>query len=328
MYPSQQRPSHRQPPQQQGRDNLTIEASFWYAPPPLPSNLFVHCPGVPFPCRTIIVSTAGDLLLFRVPVALEPPPKFLDFEYDDYDYVIYRAGRSPSLTPLPNPKPFFRSGILLYDLFPEDQERPPMLRHMRLPLPKDLGKSVTELGSPMSSRGIASVVKDGKPCLKLAGPQIVEQRLPDDDIETNMPCYRVDNWAITTWSNTMVHSDYSDDNWREDFTVWAPDIIISDTVRSKLLASGLLHRKPSEDGEETVVLALQNLVVSEPTQSLIGEEEVVYLMARPKYFHPKGWALAIDIKNHTLLDVAEFGTAKAGMFPDVTYRSSAISKYI
>ncbi|KAF8701359.1 hypothetical protein HU200_033689 [Digitaria exilis] len=407
----------------QRRDNLTIEASFCYAPPPLPSNLFVHCPGVAFPCGSIIVSTSDDLFLFRIPVAVEPPPEsigFVDCDYADCDYIIYRSGRSPSLTRLPNPKanfyddtvgllsragglftvaaliarsstkftlhrfdseagnwsmntvsldappkPYPRripmnalrlnhhmtttviafggsksgtmgwvdlySGILLYDLFPEDQERPPMLRglrHMRLPLPMDLGKSVTELGCPKSIRGIASVVKDGKPCLRLAGLQIVEQRLPHDDMETNMPCYRVDNWAITTWSNTMVDSDYSSDNWQEDFTVWAPDIIISDAVRSELLASGLLHRKPSEEGEEMVELALQNLVVSEPTPSLNGDEEVVYLMARPKYFHPKGWALAIDIKNHTLLDVAEFGTAKAGMFSDVTYRPSAISKYI
>ncbi|XP_040382922.1 uncharacterized protein LOC102705368 isoform X3 [Oryza brachyantha] len=399
----------------QGRDNLTIEASFCYAQPPLPSNLFVHCPGATFPRSSIIVSTADDLLLFRVPVAVEPPPKFI--RYDDCDYIIYRAGRSPSLTRIPNPKPNFYdlnvgllsragdlftvaalvanstneftlhrfdsevgnwsmktvlldaprkpypmripanalrlnhhitttvitlggksgtmgwvdlwSGILLYDLFPEeDQERPPMLWHMRLPLPMDLGKWVTVLGCPKSTRGIASVIKDGKPCLKLAGLQIIEERLPYDDIETYMPCYRVNNWAITTWSNTiMVHAN-SSDNWQEDFTVWAPDIIISDTVRSELLASGLLHRKPSQDGEETVELALQNLVVSEPTPSLNGEEEVVYLMARPKYFHPKAWALAIDIKNHTLLDVAEFGTAKAGMLPIVTYRSSAISKYL
>ncbi|KAF8648862.1 hypothetical protein HU200_064565 [Digitaria exilis] len=217
------------------------------------------------------------------------------------------------------------SGILLYDLCPEDQERP-MLRHMRLPLPMDLGKWATELGCTKSASGIASVIKGGKPCLKLVGLQIIEERLPYDDIETNMPCYTVNNWAITTWSNTIVHFD-SSDNWQDGFTVWAPDVIISDTVRSKLLASGLLHRKPSEDGEDTVELALQNLVVSDPTPSLNGEEEVVYLMARPKYFHPKAWSLAIDIKNHTLLDVAEFGTAKEGVLPDVTYCSSSISKY-
>uniref|UniRef100_J3KVF3 Uncharacterized protein n=1 Tax=Oryza brachyantha TaxID=4533 RepID=J3KVF3_ORYBR len=105
------------------------------------------------------------------------------------------------------------------------------------------GKWVTiVLGCPKSTRGITSVIKDGKPYLKLAGLQIIEERLPYDDIETYMPCYRVSNWAITTWSNTiMVHSD-SSDNRQEDFTVWAPDIIISDTVRSELLASGLLHR--------------------------------------------------------------------------------------
>ncbi|GJN32531.1 hypothetical protein PR202_gb21045 [Eleusine coracana subsp. coracana] len=397
-----------------GRDNLTIEASFWPALPPLPSNLFVHCAGVTFPRGSKILSTAEDLLLFRVPVAVGPPPNFIKF--DDCDYIIYRAGGTPSLTRIPNPKPNFYdgdvgllsragdlftvaalvakstkneytlhrfdsevgnwtlktvsleaprkpypvkipknalrlnhhitttvitlggeagtmgwvdlwSGILLYDLSHEDPGRP-MLRHMPLPLPMDLEKRVTELGCPRSSRGIASVIKHGEPCLKLAELKTIEECLPYDDIETDLPCYTVNDWAVTTWSNTKICYSDSFDDWKEDFTVWASKIIISDTVRSELLASGLLHRKPSQDGEEMEELALQNFAVSQPTPSLNGEEEVVYLMARPKYFHPMAWALAIDIKNRTLLDVAKFGRDDSGRLSGVTYRSSTISKYM
>ena len=77
----------------------------------------------------------------------------------------------------------------------------------------------------------------------------------------------------------------------------------------------------------TVELALQNLAVSEPTPSQNGDEDVLYLMARTKLFLPKAWALSIDMRNSTLLGVAEFGT-ESGRDVCVTYRPSIISKYM
>ncbi|CAL5083031.1 unnamed protein product [Urochloa decumbens] len=88
-------------------DSLRVEASLYPARPPLPSNLFVSCPGVKFPRPSTILSTAGDLLLFRVPVAAGPPPRCAF--YKDCDYFVYRAGdgaaKPPSLTLIPNPSP-------------------------------------------------------------------------------------------------------------------------------------------------------------------------------------------------------------------------------
>ncbi|CAN6218857.1 unnamed protein product [Urochloa humidicola] len=92
----------------EGRDSLRIEASLYAARPPRPSNLFVDCPGIKSPLPSIIISTAGDLLLFRVPtVPARPPPSFAGFK--DCDYFVYRAAaganKPPSLTLIPHPSP-------------------------------------------------------------------------------------------------------------------------------------------------------------------------------------------------------------------------------
>ncbi|CAD6335563.1 unnamed protein product [Miscanthus lutarioriparius] len=90
----------------EGRDNLAFEASILPAQPPLPSNLFVHCPSLKLPRPSLILSTSQDLLLFRVPVAVGPPSSTVAF--NDCDYFVYRAGgvtRPPSLTLIPDPNP-------------------------------------------------------------------------------------------------------------------------------------------------------------------------------------------------------------------------------
>ncbi|CAN6225569.1 unnamed protein product [Urochloa humidicola] len=415
----------------EGRDNLRIEASLYPARPPLPSNLFVHCPGIKFPLPSIIISTAGDLLLFRVPaVAARPPPSFVGFK--DCDYFLYRAGganKPPSLTLIQNPNPnvfhdvdagilprggdIFTvaallarstkneyalrrfdseagtwasksvwldgprrpfpvkipvntgrlkihitttvitiggdagtmgwvdlwSGILLYDLLRDcDAEelqdgRRHTVRHMPVPVPMHAitcnRGAGAKLGCPRAHRGITIATdKCGKACLKFADLQTIGGRLGYRDVETMLPAFEVDDWIVKTWSNKVMGCSFED--WHEDFTVRGSEIKIGDAVRAELLASGLLHRKPTrDDGEEPamVELALQNLSVSEPTPSQNGDEDVLYLMARTKLFHPKAWALAIDMKNSELLGVSEFGT-DSGPGVSVTYRPSTIFKYM
>ncbi|KAL6651455.1 hypothetical protein ACP70R_010380 [Stipagrostis hirtigluma subsp. patula] len=225
------------------------------------------------------------------------------------------------------------SGILLCDLLGDDD--PPTLRHMPLPLPMyaitgNHGMGL-ELGDPRPYRGIAAIVKDGRAsCLKFVDLQLTWAPLLYTDIETGLPAFKVHGWKITTWSNTniMAASDSSIDDWHEGFTVLASEIKFSDAVRAELLSSGLLHRKPSRDGEDaTVELALQNVAVSEPTPSLDGEDDVIYLMARPKLLYRMVWCLVIDVRSSTLLGVAEFGNAEEP-FIDASYRSSTISKYM
>uniref|UniRef100_A0A0D9Y005 DUF1618 domain-containing protein n=1 Tax=Leersia perrieri TaxID=77586 RepID=A0A0D9Y005_9ORYZ len=221
------------------------------------------------------------------------------------------------------------TGILVYDLL-----RPgsgDSLRHLPLPLPMHAITCNHRMGDelalpcPRSLRGIVSFTKrdTGKPCLRLAG--LAGERLPYSDIETQLPAFAVHDWTVTTWTNTHMAGYYED--WHEEFTVRGSDVRISDAVRSQLIASGLLQRKPSRDGETVVEeLALHHLYVSQPTPSLNNGEEddhVVYLMASPKCLHPKAWALALDMRNSTLLNVAEFGT-ETGPSLGVTYRPSTI----
>lgn len=107
-------------------------------------------------------------------------------------------------------------------------------------------------------------------------------------------------------SNAEISGSCED--WHQDFTVHASGVNIDNEVRLQLQKSGLLHRKPSRDEERCAVeVALRNLVLSEPNVSLNGED-VVYVMATTKFMDRKGWVLGIDVRNNTLLGVAEFGT--------------------
>ncbi|XP_052139519.1 uncharacterized protein LOC127757965 [Oryza glaberrima] len=227
------------------------------------------------------------------------------------------------------------TGILIYDLLHDDKDQDrPTLRHMPLPLPMHaitgnhgMGDKLA-LGCPRSLRGIASVTRRGKACLKLAGVHVTGERLPYNDAETQLPAFAVDDWTVTTWSNDKMKGYFED--WQEDFTIRGSEVRISNAMRSDLLRSGLLYRKSSRgDGDEATVeeLALHNLWVSHPTPSLDGEEDVIYLLAKPKCFHPKAWVLALDTRSSTLLGVVEFGTEIAPS-AGVTCRPSTISKYM
>ncbi|KAL6896738.1 hypothetical protein ACP4OV_007310 [Aristida adscensionis] len=224
------------------------------------------------------------------------------------------------------------SGILLYDLLGGGD-----LRHMPLPLPMyaitfNHGLGV-ELGDPRGVRGIAAVAMDGgkASCLMFAELRLNWECLPHTDIETRIPAFVSHGWTLTLWSNTNMaaaaESSSSFVDWHEDFTVRAAEVKIGDAVRSELLGSGLLHRKPSRHGEGATELALQNLFVSHPAPSLNGEADVVYVLARPKYLYHKVWALALDMRSGTLVGVAEFGieNERCG---GVTYHPSTMSSYM
>ncbi|OEL15862.1 hypothetical protein BAE44_0023120 [Dichanthelium oligosanthes] len=131
-----------------------------------------------------------------------------------------------------------------------------------------------ELGSPAGRRGIAACTKRGKACLKFAELKVTSERLPYDDAETGWPAFKVDDWTITTWINTKMAGAY--DDWEEGFTVLASELKFSDTVRLTV-------------AEVWIAAALN------------GEDDVVYLVARTKFMHPKAFALAVDTRNSVLL---------------------------
>ena len=103
---------------------------------------------------------------------------------------------------------------------------------------------------------------------------------------------------------------------------------------------GLLHRPPprrehSDDeaaaataaAEAQQQLKLHNLSLCQPTLCPNGKDDVVYLVAREKYLHPKAWFLAVDMKNQgTLKHVANIGN-QDHPFCHRIYCLSRISKY-
>ncbi|KAJ1259874.1 hypothetical protein BS78_10G189100 [Paspalum vaginatum] len=282
------------------------------AQPPRLSNLTVCCPGADLTVQPTIIFTAKNLILFRVAVrrrpslTLTPSPKPECF-HDGFVGVLPRGGGLYSIAALLaaglDELELCRfgeagamgwvdlwGGILFYDLLREDQDTA-KLRHLPLPLPSDIlaiedWKGV-KLNCPDTRRAVFALIKDdGKAHLKLADLQTTCERLPYTYIETRWPVFAIDDWAATVWSMEYGSGSGSCEDWHEDFTVRASDII-SDEVRSQLLKR-------------------QNLVVSEPNVSLNGDEYVVFVVARTKFKHPEAWLLAIDMRNCTLLGVAEF----------------------
>ena len=74
-------------------------------------------------------------------------------------------------------------------------------------------------------------------------------------------------------------------------------------------------------------LALHNLPMSQPSLSLNGEDEVVYLVARKKYRHLAAWIVAVDMKNSKVLAVEKFGD-QTNLDSEVIYCPTIISKYM
>ena len=206
----------------------------------------------------------------------------------------------------------------------------PVLRSVPLPVPWELvacnnGQGV-DLGCPKSLRGIALIKRsNGTLCLKLAHLELSTIGLSDIDEETKLPSAIVCGWTLTTWSNTEMSTSWKD--WHQDNRVQSSDITIDNQLNSQLLQTGLLW-KPQDSALLKEERALSNLLVSHPTPVIdAAHEDVVYLMARVKFLHPKSWVLAIDMKNSKLLSAAEFGIERQLGEP-VTYCPSSISSYI
>ena len=87
-------------------------------------------------------------------------------------------------------------------------------------------------------------------------------------------------------------------DWNQDNRVQSSDITIDNQLNSQLLQTGLLW-KPQDSALLKEERALSNLLVSHPTPVIdAAHEDVVCLMARVKFLHPKSWVLAIDMKNN------------------------------
>ncbi|KAK3137606.1 hypothetical protein QOZ80_5BG0454520 [Eleusine coracana subsp. coracana] len=215
-------------------------------------------------------------------------------------------------------------GILLCDLLDPN----PALRVMPLPLPFESMRANNGLGVylgyPGDRRGISFI--RGKRCFKFVHMQVTGARVGND--ERGTPAFRVDDWKITTWSNTEMRDSL--DDWHEGITVKASEITIDhDAAISQALEnSGLLwNQHDTEDAASTRQQGLQNLPTYQPTPCDRGED-VVYLMVRKKFMHPVAWMLAVEMKDGGRLRAVACSGQLEPSFLAPMYSPSTISKYL
>jgi hypothetical protein len=83
------------------------------------------------------------------------------------------------------------------------------------------------------------------------------------------------------------------------------------------------------DGERRLAWE-DKLMSAAPTLSLGnggGDDDVIYIMAKKDLHHPWGWVLAIDGREKTLVDLAQFNAERMLCF-DPSYRPCAFSSYV
>ncbi|RLM57983.1 hypothetical protein C2845_PM18G02240 [Panicum miliaceum] len=131
-------------------------------------------------------------------------------------------------------------GILLCDVLHAE----PSLRGVPLPLPLvEMGYNYSlgmELGNPAQRRGIAFI--RGKGCLNFVHLESTEECFPEVDEETESITVRVDDWALTTWSNKKMSNSLED--WHKESVVQASSIAIDPAISRMLKDTGccVYHR--------------------------------------------------------------------------------------
>ncbi|KAJ1288832.1 hypothetical protein BS78_02G118000 [Paspalum vaginatum] len=203
-------------------------------------------------------------------------------------------------------------GILLCDVLVGQ----PSLRSMPIPWPLE------EMSNPAQRRGIAFI--RGKVCLKFVHLETTEECVPEIDEETGLTSIRVDDWALTTWSNKKMSS--SPEDWHKEYVVKASSIGIDPAISQVLEDTGLLPR-PCENEAAAEWKTLQNLSMYQPSPSITGED-VVYLVAWEKFMRRKAWILSVDMKNGGRLQSAAYFGIRRYSGLDVIYCPSRISKYM
>ena len=196
--------------------------------------------------------------------------------------------------------------ILLCDVLRPD----PFLLGVPVPLPLTLMSLNDGLGVTLDfashSRGI-SFNRD-KGCLTLVHLERNESPPPFHAATRGLGGQDVQvlDWELTTWSNIKMSNSLED--WHKEYNVQASNITFDDPAAvSRMLEDfGLLRGPPpprehSDDEAATAAAAaqaqqrleLQNLSMCEPILCPNGKDDVVYLVAREKYLHPKAWCVAV-----------------------------------
>lgn len=202
--------------------------------------------------------------------------------------------------------------ILLCDLL----EPSPVLRTVPLPLPmkqilSNEGRGAV-LGFPKACRGIAYI--EAERCLKFVEIQFD----PSFDVDKTGPqIEKKVGWSVVISINTKMTDSW--DDWDREVKVEAKDIKISSGC-PRLISE--LH---SHDDVAVAEPALQDFCVFQPGLSF-DNQQVVYLLTSGEFRGDKTWVLALDLKNKTLVDVAEFDN-ETPLFSPVVYCHGSLSLF-
>jgi hypothetical protein len=134
-----------------------------------------------------------------------------------------------------------------------------------------------------------------------------------------------EGWTATTWTKAVSSTDCV---WHEAYTVDTHHVSASGPrLRDQMSRCPLLPE--ILDAEERLAWE-DKLMSAAPTLSLGnggGDDDVIYIMTKRHSEHPWGWVLAINGREKTLVDLAQFN-AERMLYFDPTYRPCAFSNYL
>ncbi|GJN34393.1 hypothetical protein PR202_gb23049 [Eleusine coracana subsp. coracana] len=252
-----------------------------------------HCP---FPMRQF------DLHLYnsdteRWTTKLMDVDAAQNFRYRNTDKVITIGGQHGTVAWVD-----LWHGILICDLLRNNQE----LRYIELPMLLAPNPG----GNPMFFRNI--VVLEG--CIKLFEMQYMG--LVSHPGCTS--CMNAEGWEWEAATKILKFSDMvSANNWEEDCRIKFSDVPVNSPAYARML--------PLQEGEDTK-LTLKRLRGGYPALSL-HDQDVVYITSRPDSFGYNASVIAVDMRNKTIKDVADFGSERPIGYCFI-YLQSAISKHL
>jgi hypothetical protein len=138
--------------------------------------------------------------------------------------------------------------------------------------------------------------------------KFVEVDFEDPDCRANGKA-----WKATTW-----HRKVSWDDWHKVRTIDVADISV-DPRYSALLFPDLL----SDDKKQE--LELKNLFYLNPTLSVCGDDDLLYMLAKVDEGDATAWVLAVDMKHAALQALVPVSTQDSNAIP--MYYARAFPKY-
>ncbi|KAM0880478.1 hypothetical protein ACQ4PT_033546 [Festuca glaucescens] len=120
-------------------------------------------------------------------------------------------------------------------------------------------------------------------------------------------------WKATTW-HRKVFCDY----WRKHRTIDVADISVDPRYSAQLFPDLLLDDKKQE-------LELKNLFFLNPTLSVSGDDDLLYMLAKVDEGDHTAWLAAIDMKNAALQALSTVSTEESNAIP--MYYARAFPNY-